>query len=407
MNLFFRLLLLVILASSLEANFFSDLFKSITNQNRASEDVRVREEPSNDDYIGDEQEKVFSDESDDFNDEEIHSKEKRIFLSFTHYPKRVYLNQHFKVTIKAIVVDKSLVSMATLFVNGKDFKILNPRSKWKRFDDSSYINSFYFKLTSKKSQLPKIRVIYDNAKKKRYKQDITPNPIKLIKLKQSPIFSGVMAKNLDVITHKEKRYDDNSTLVLVDINATMSNLEDFHLDSSIREALDSFEEHLEWQKMYYVAVVPKYQKEFKFTYFDLKTNHFNKVSFPIVLADATLSTQLGLNPKKSKFFLYKLIALFSISLIFLLLYLRYKNGFFLVLSLAVALYTLYTKLLGGSVTLPKGLNIRILPTYNSTIFFKTPNKIEAKVMLKKDGYTKLLLPNGKIGWVKDEDLEKN
>jgi hypothetical protein len=159
--------------------------------------------------------------------------------------------------------------------------------------------------------------------------------------------------------------------------------------------------------MYYVSVIPNYQKEYKFKYFNLKSNSVNKVSFPIILADATLSTQIGLNPQKSKFFLYKIIAYFALSLIFLLLFLKYRHKLLLFISALIAFYILYTKLLSGSLTLDEGVNIRILPTENSTVFFKTSQEIDAKILLKKDGYTKLLLPNGKIGWIKDDDLSKN
>jgi hypothetical protein len=409
MKILLKLLILTTLVTSLQAGFFSDLFESITKSNKASEDVRVDEEEySVDDFQNIEEEKVFSsDEDDSFEDPTTYIKEKKIFLSYLKYPKRLYINQHFIVELKAVVIEDELKSLTTLFVNGKDFKVINPTSAWRKVDDKSYINRFYFKLTSKDSKIPTIRVVSTNANNKKYKEDIAPPAIKLIKLKDSEFFSGIIAKDLKVISHKEKRYDDKSNLVLMEVNATMSNLEDFHLSFALREALDSLKDNLDYQSMYYVSVVPNYQKEFKFKYFNLKSNSVNKVSFPIILADATLSTQIGLNPQKSKFFLYKIIAYFAISFIFLLLYLKYRHISLLFISALIAFFILYTKLLSGSLTLDKGVNIRILPTNNSTVFFKTSKKIDAKILLKKDGYTKLLLPNGKIGWIKDDDLSKN
>jgi len=409
MKILLKLLILITLVTSLQAGFFSDLFESITKENRASEDVRVDEEEFNaDDYLN-EEEKVFSSSNDDdsFEDPTTYAKEKKIFLSYLKYPKRLYINQHFIIDVKAVVIEDELKSLSTLFINGKDFKIINPASTWKKVDDKSYTNRFYFKLTSKDSKIPTIRVISTNSSGKKYKRDIASTAVKLIELKNSEFFSGIIAENLKVISHKEKRYDDKSNLVLMEVNATMSNLEDFHLSFTSREALDSLKELLEYQSMYYVSVIPNYQKEYKFKYFNLKSNSVNKVSFPIILADATLSTQIGLNPQKSKFFLYKIIAYFALSLIFLLLFLKYRHKSLLFISALIAFYILYTKLLSGSLTLDKGVNIRILPTENSTVFFKTSQEIDAKILLKKDGYTKLLLPNGKIGWIKDDDLSKN
>ena len=255
--------------------------------------------------------------------------------------------------------------------------------------------------------MPSIRVVAINNKLKKYTKDIQSKAINIIKLKQNPLFNNVIANKLDITSHKEKRYDDKSILVLMEINATNSNLEDFHLSFAKREALDSFEEHLSWQKVYYVCVIPKYQKEFKFKYFNALNGKFVRVSFPVILADATLSTQLGLDPKKSKFFLYKVIAMLFVALLFILIYIRYKSYFALTIGIAIMLYVVFTKLITSTITINKDINIRILPTQNSTIFFKTPKKIDAKVILKKRGYTKVLLPNGKIGWIKDDELKKD
>ena len=173
-------------------------------------------------------------------------------------------------------------------------------------DDKSYINHYYFKLNSQNATLPSIRVISVNQSDVSAYEDIVSPAIKLISLKMSEYNCGVLADDFKIISHQEKRYDDKSNLVLIEVNASMSNLEDFHLSFTLREALDSLEDNLDAQSMYYVSVVPKYQKEYKFKYFNLKTNSFNRISFPIVLGDSTLSTQDGLNPQKSKFFLYKI-----------------------------------------------------------------------------------------------------
>ncbi len=410
MRLFIKLFLIsLLLTQTVSAGFFSDLFNAITNQNKKSEDVRVQEEQTDDLDVAPHREKrVFSSESsDEFDKGDFATKERKIYLSYINYPKRVYLNQHFHIKLQSIIIDENINSLKTELEGGKNFKVINPKPKWKKVDDKTYNATIYFKLLSQDAILPKIKMIAKGENDKLYEDELNSKPLKIIELKKSKLFSNVMADKFDILSHKEKRYDDKRILILMEINATNSNLEDFHLSFASREALDSFEEHLDWQKVYYVCIVPKYQKEFKFKYFNTKKNKFIKVSFPIILADSTLSTQLGLNPKKSKFFIYEVAALFFISLIFFLLYLKYKNKILLFFALFIALYTIFSKLVTSSVTLDKGVNIRILPTHNSTIFFKTPDKIEAKILLKKEGYTKLLLPNGKIGWVRDEDLKKN
>jgi hypothetical protein len=405
-NLIF-FIILIFHTSLLEANFFSDLFKSLTNDNRQSEDVRIQEEREKSDDIIYEHKSIFSNDDEQIEEPLQTTAEKMIYLSYLNYPKRVYLRQHFVVSLKAILIDEEINRLKIEYIDGDEFVVINKNPKLKKIAEKSFVTDIYFKLLSKNSKLPAIKITAISKNNKSYSQIIKPKELKLIELKHSELFSGVMAKDLKIISHKEKRYDDKNILVLMDLNASMSNLEDFHLPFVQKEALDSFEDHLQYQKVYYVCIVPNYQKEFKFKYFNLNSNHFTKVSFPIVMADLTLSTQLGLNPKKSKLYLYELILLFGLASIFFIIFLKTKSKFSLFLSLIIAMFTLFTKVITPTVNLPKGTKIRILPTHNSTIFFKTSQPTEVKVMLKKEGYSKILLPGGKIGWIKDEDIQKN
>jgi hypothetical protein len=53
----------------------------------------------------------------------------------------------------------------------------------------------------------------------------------------------------------------------------------------------------------------------------------------------------------------------------------------------------------NSIKIDKGAEIKILPTEKSTIFYITNRTIYAQKLDSKDSYTKILLPNGKIGWI--------
>jgi len=403
-NLIF-LIAIIFHTTLLEANFFSDLFESLSHENRQSEDVSVQEEqPKSEDIIY-EHKSIFSNDDEEIEIQNQTEREKMIYLSYEFYPKKVYVKQHFFITLKAIVIDENINRLKLEYIGGKNYKVINQNPKWEKIADKSFVCNIYFKLQSNSSKLPAIKITALGSGTKSYTQIIKPKELKLIELKKSELFSGVMAKDLKVVSHKEKRYDDKNILVLMDLNATMSNLEDFHLSFVQKEALDSFKDHLMYQQVYYVCIVPNYQKEFKFKYFDLDSNRFTRISFPIIMADLTLSTQLGLNPKKSKLYIYELIFLFGLAIIFLLIYLKSKSKFSLFIALLIAVFTLFTKVITPTLNLPKDTKIRILPTHNSTIFFKTSKPTEVKVLLKKEGYSKVLLPSGKIGWIKDDDLQ--
>jgi hypothetical protein len=393
-----------------EAGFFSDLFEAIgIKKDRDSQVIIEDSEKPSDEIFQEDETRVFSDDNyEDMANEELdlNIRQKDLFLSYLSYPKRAYVNEHFFIDIKAIITRADLKSISTTFINGKDFKILNPNAKWEKIDHKSYKNRYYFKLTSTNAEMPSLLIEAMGKNGKKSSELIKQKELKLIKLKGDDLFCGVIATDFSILSHHEKAYDKKNSIVLLEINASNSNLEDMHIPYAIREALDKFEENLETQSIYYVAIVPNYLKEFKFKYFNKRDNKFKRVSFPIVLADQTLSTQTDLNPKKSRYFIYKIVILFSIAFIFLLLYFRYKNRIFIFLSLLIVIWTVYTKLITKTVILTKGTKITILPTKNSTIFFKSDRDIRAKVLLKKRGYYKVLLPNSKIGWVSEEDLSK-
>ena len=397
-------LLFLLLLNQAEAGFFSDLFDTAEEtKERQFESV----EEDFDTPIMIEEEKVFSDENfDDATAEEV-VRSKTIFLSYLKNPKKVYINQHFPLEIKAVLTAQNIKSIGTEFIGGKNFQVLNDTAPWKQVGEKTYVVRYRLKLTSVDAVLPHIRVVSKNKRGKKSAETLKAYPQKHIALKANELFSNVLAKKFNLITHHEKKYDDKSIIVLLEMNATGANLEDFHLPFASRQGIDTIKEEGDSQNIFYFAVLPKYQKELKFKYFNLNTNKFNRISFPIILGDSSISTQTNLNPQKSKYFFYKVIALLSLAFILLLLYMRYKKGYLLFFALIIAVYTIYTKLITNNLSIDSGVLIRILPTNNSTIFFKTTKAMEVKVLLKKNGYTKVLLPNTKIGWIKDADLAKN
>jgi uncharacterized protein YgiM (DUF1202 family) len=52
--------------------------------------------------------------------------------------------------------------------------------------------------------------------------------------------------------------------------------------------------------------------------------------------------------------------------------------------------------------------VYILPTKNSTVFFKADKEEKVEVLEKRNGFIKVLgLSNGFIGWIKEENFGKN
>ncbi len=378
----------------------------------SSEDEKIFEDASaddNDNNVDVVEEKAISDDE-DFSSETFDQesdpfiKERNILLSFAKKPDKVYLLQHFKVDIKALIPQTNIKAIATDFIGGKDFKVLNRDSQWIKTGENSYENSFYFKLLTPAAKLPNIKVTNQTQNGGVRSEILKPFAPKIVKLREDELFCKVIAKNLEVLHHQERKYDENANIVVLEINATLGNLEDFHIPVALREGIDQLKENLTKQKIFYFAIVPNVKKRFKFKYFNLSRNRYEVISFDIKPIDTKISTHTELNPQKNKYILYKVVFLIAMALLFVLLFIKYRKYYLLFIALLFIALLSFVQMPITKAKLPAGSALRILPMSNSTVFFRTKIPLEVDILLKKEKYTKVLLPNKKIGWVNNEDI---
>ena len=331
-------------------------------------------------------------------------KVKNILLSYLEKPNKVYLRQHFAVKVKAIIPRTDVTALQTDFIRGGSYRVLNPGSPWVKTGDNSYENRFYFKLLDKNARLPDIKVSNQVKNGSVRSEILKAFPVKLITLREDDLFTRVVADSLSVQHHQERPYDESSNIVVMEINATAGNLEDFHIPFAVREGTDELKSSGQSQKIYYFAIVPNVKKVFKFKYFNPQKNRYEIVSFPIKPIDTTISTHTELNPQKNKYVLYKVIFLIAMVLLFAVLFYFYRKYYLLAIAAVFLVMLTFVQIPVKKVTLPSGSPLRILPMPSSTVFFRTDKPMEVKILLKKARYTKVLLPNQKIGWVKNEDI---
>ncbi|NPA73525.1 MAG: hypothetical protein GXO12_02325 [Epsilonproteobacteria bacterium] len=331
-----------------------------------------------------------------------------IYATYANKPERVYVKQIFKVEVKLIVAIKRFDKISTKFIRGYKVDVLNPKSPWQKRGDSVYFNTFYYKVNSEKSRFPKIYIKI--LKKGRVLSAYTLGPIdtKIVKLQKSNLFSGVIAQNLKVEKAKTTKYDDKSNILVMEITGKLANLKDFNLSGVIKNHIDSYSVNLPDMKIFYFAILPKKRKFFEFTYFDTTQNSFKKFSIPVKVKSEDTSTQLELNPKDSKLTLYKNIALAVAAFISLVLFIIRKKIVYLLIIIASVAYLLLFYNPFDTIIISKDTKIRILPTYNSTVFYITDHQMSVEKLNEIDGYIKVKLPNGKIGWIKsakESDIE--
>ncbi len=343
--------------------------------------------------------------AEDINNSKPNIKENIIYLSYEKKPDRIYVNQIFKIKIKAVIAISNFDKIVTSFQNSTNTKILNPKNSWKWFNDNIYFIEYYLKVTSPFARLPNINVsVYkgDNLLVSKSLHSFAPE---IIKLKENENFCGVIAKNLKVKKSKTTKFDKKSNILVMEIEALMANLRDFNIHSTIKNGIDSFKENLPYSKIFYFAIVPSSDKEFKFSYFNTDKNKFENFTIPLEVVNEDTSTQLELNPKESKISMYKNIILVGIAFLSLIIFFFRRKMVYIITFVAISIYLFIFYNPFDSIIVPKNTKIRILPTYNSTIFYITDRKIVAEKLNSTKKYIKILLPNGKIGWI--QKGEKN
>ncbi len=332
---------------------------------------------------------------------------KSLFVSYEGIPSKVYVGQIFPIKFKALIANKDFDEITIQAQDSTNVEIINPNSKWESTEDNTYVNTFYFKVTSSSAVIPPLTISLLRNKEPIESQTLTLQKINSIQLKKDAFFSNVIADSLSVNKYKTTVFDDKSNITVLEIEAVNSNLKDFALSTIPKNGIDSFSENAASQKIYYYAIIPNYQKVFEFTYFDLPSNKFVKISLPMVAENDEVSTQIGLNPKESIFEFYKTVAYGILASVFFILLIRRRRIFYLILGIVFLILFFLDKNPLNHAQLKANSNVMILPTERSTVFFTNAKAIPIEKLGDRDDYIKILLPDGKIGWTQNENIIKN
>lgn len=128
----------------------------------------------------------------------------------------------------------------------------------------------------------------------------------------------------------------------------------------------------------------------------------------MILQNELVSTQTDLNPNDSTFEKYKKIATLVLFGILFLLTVWKRKKILIFLTIISFVIALFYNLPNAKGVVKKDSFVYILPTKNSTIFFKIENDQKVEILEKKNGFIKILgLENGFIGWIKEESFGTN
>lgn len=334
---------------------------------------------------------------------------KNLYLSYKKIPTNVYKNQKFELTVKALITTTNFDNLTTSFSNYSNIAILNPNSQWKKISYDVYENTFYFKVKSNNFRLPDIEVKLLNGNSIIDTSQLSTIPIRYSDIgKGDERYSNVIADKIFLKAYKTKQYNNNEALTIIDIDGINSNLEDFKLKNIEEQGVSAIKESDATQNLVYYFVTPIYQKNLIFTYYNSATKSFKDVKVPLILQNELVSTQTDLNPNDSTFEKYKKIATLVLFGILFLLTVWKRKKILIFLTIISFVIALFYNLPNAKGVVKKDSFVYILPTKNSTIFFKIENDQKVEILEKKNGFIKILgLENGFIGWIKEESFGTN
>lgn len=336
-------------------------------------------------------------------------KVKELLLKATNVPKNVVIGEIFSVEIVADTQNDFEFEFETQLYE-TNIKWLNKKNfQWIKSEDNKYVGTFYLEATSIDAKTLKVGLDLKRNGENYQSSSINIFLPKLKELRSDENYNHIVADNLEVKKFKTTKFDDINNIMVVEIYGNNVDLSAFNIENKtiLKQGVDTINGDFNSQSAYYFAVFKPNKKSLDFNYYNLKKAKFESFSLPVSVEDDDVSTQIGLNPKQSEFSTYKDVTIYSCAVIFILLAIwRRKFSYFFVAAVFIAL-GIYTYNPFGKAVLKPDVSVTILPTKNSTVFYTSRKNENVEILDTKDDYSKILFADGKIGWVKKDNLVKN
>lgn len=291
------------------------------------------------------------------------------------------------------------------FEKSIDMQVLTKDIKFSS-ENGVYKTRVYFQANTANAKLNSISAKLFRNTQEIGNAKISLNNISINELKFNKDYSQLVASNLKITNLKCTEYDETSTICGMDAKAENTNFNNFSLKNVKSQSITNVGKDYENAKCSIALIFPNNLKSFSFSYFDPIQNDFIEYSNNIVVESEEISTQTDLNPITKEINFYLQIGSLILAVICLVIVVVFKRFFSLI---AVALVFIAFAFIDGgefsNAKLKAGANVRILPTNNSTIFYKNTSLKEVKVLAKKDDFVKVALDENTSGWVKNEDIE--
>jgi len=329
-----------------------------------------------------------------------------LVLTSHNYPSRVYVGEVFSITLEAKTNENTNFDFDVSVDKNKELNFLNPNPKWSYFGDT-YKTTLWFEAKTTNANLSQITLFLKRNKVAFQEAKLVLNPIKFELPPFNKDFSHIVASSLEVKKIKTSRFDDKNIIMMLELNATNANLKSFAMNGVLKQGVENLKGDFNSSNAFYYAVFPDSKTYFNFSYFNKDKQKLENLSFKLKISDEELSTQSDLNPINKEFNIYKQYAFWFLAFLLALIFVFKKAYFVLILAVISFALGLLVDTNTHSGILKQDVRVKILPTEPSTYFYTTEFAENVEILGKRESYVKILLKNGKIGWVNDEDLQQN
>jgi len=354
---------------------------------------------------------VAASDENDFNDENISDEfvaTSDLVLSSSAYKKSFFVGEVFKLDIIAKTAQNTDFDFNISLNKNYSLEFLNPNAKWYKIAANSYQTSLYFQAKDSNARFESVEVQLLRNKKIFQKSSLILEPISFKKISADSNYSGIVADSLSAKNARTRYFDDKNLVMVVELSATNANLRNFKLkDSDIaHQRIDSLSGDFNKSSALYSAVFSPSKKSLDFSYFNLLTNKLENISLKVIIEEESpVSTQSDLNPKENSLNIYKQVSLWVLAGLFALVFVWRKNYIFFALAIVAFALSFLFDSSNKIATLKAGTNAQLLPTANSSYFYKSKSTEKVEILGKRQDYIKVLFKDGKIGWVNKNDFE--
>ncbi len=321
-------------------------------------------------------------------------------FKYSYMPKTVYEEQVFAVTIIASGESTATAPQFTFDRSSSMQPLFKKPLMVQNGPDSFY--TFYFKAHTDDIRIPKLFISSESGE-----HSLDPNTIFIKSLKKSEDFCQVLAADMKIKNSQVSNFDEKNHIVTLSIEAFEANLEDMTLNNVQESGIEEVKRDNAKVEGEFYVVLPVEKKQLKFSYFNTIKDQYVSLEVPVVVEDASVTTQSDLNPKEDSFEKLKKYTFIFLVLFFFIMFLFKRDFFYLVLGVVsfITLLTFYIP--HKKICVKQGASLYILPTHTSTISTKIDQKIDTMLLGEREGFKKVEYKEGIIGWVKNEDICKN